>query len=54
MKKGLYKYEDTILRVIDGKDDMVLVMDCQKRHMPIWQNIDRFASLQGASENPPP
>lgn len=51
MKNGLYKYEDTILRVMDVKDDMALVMDCQKRHMPIWQNIDRFASLQGASES---
>ena len=32
----LLRFDGTIVRVLELRDDQVLVIDCQKRHMPEW------------------
>lgn len=35
-KNKLLKCEKNIIRVLDSKDDMVLIIDCIKQSMPTW------------------
>lgn len=52
MKKNeLYRYDGSILRVLDVKDEKVFVIDCLKRTMPAWMCDDVFAGAEGAAEN---
>ena len=36
MKNKLYQSGDLILRILDSKNDELLVIDCVKQTMPIW------------------
>ena len=36
MKNELMKKEDSIIRILDEKEDKVLIIDCIKKTMPIW------------------
>ena len=39
MKNKLMKKEDSIIRVLDEKENRVLVIDCIKKTMPYWCDI---------------
>lgn len=46
-KNDLLKSGNTIIRILDMKEDLVFVIDCIKRTMPKWvekQSLDRFVS----------
>jgi len=36
MKNKLLKKEDKIIRVLEEKEDKVLIIDCIKKNMPYW------------------
>ena len=36
MKNELMKKEDSIIRVLEEKDDKVFIIDCIKKTMPYW------------------
>ena len=39
MKNSLWKRDNSILRVLDGKENMVLVIDCVHLSMPRWETV---------------
>ena len=43
-KNELIRIEDNIYRVLDIKDDKVLIINCLKHTMPIWDVIDNYES----------
>lgn len=49
-KNELYFKDDAIIRVLDIKEDMVLVIDCVWRTMPKWKDITSLASWEKCSE----
>lgn len=50
-KNDLLKREDSIIRVLEIKDDKALVIDCIKRTMPKWIGIDAINNFAYLSEN---
>ncbi len=52
MKKNeLFRYGETILRIIDVKGENVFVIDCIKRNMPIWMPESDLIGAEGATQN---
>lgn len=39
-KNSLWKYEDKIIRVLEFQSETALVIDCLKRNMPNWVNVE--------------
>lgn len=39
-KNSLWKYEDKIIRVLEFQSETVLVIDCLKRNIPNWVNVE--------------
>ncbi len=39
MKNSLWKRDNSILRVLDEKENMVLVIDCVHLSMPRWETL---------------
>ena len=50
-KNDLLKKDDNIIRVLEIKDDKALVIDCIKRTMPKWVEIDTLNNFAYLSEN---
>jgi len=50
-KNDLLKKDDKILRVLELKDDKVLVIDCIKRTMPKWVEVSALSDFTYLSEN---
>lgn len=49
-KSDLYFKNDAIIRVLDLKEDRVLVIDCIRRTMPQWKDIVSLAGWEKCSE----
>ena len=50
-KNDLFKKDDKILRMLELKDDKVLVIDCVKRTMPKWVEVSTLSDFTYLSEN---
>ena len=50
MKNSLMKKDDSIIRILDIKDDKVFVIDCIKRTMPKWYDISSISGYEKCSE----
>ena len=52
MKKyDLFRFGDSIIRVLDIQDDRLLVIDCINRKMPVWVELESFNSVLLESES---
>ena len=52
MKKyDLFRYDGSIIRVLDMQDDRVLVIDCIKHSMPVWVDVESLKSKSLQSES---
>ena len=49
-KNDLLRNNDTIIRILDMKEDSVFVIDCVKRTMPKWINMDSLSCYVDCSE----
>jgi len=49
-KNDLFKKDDKVLRVLEIKDDNVLVIDCVKRTMPKWVEVSALSDFTYLSE----
>lgn len=49
-KNDLFKKDDKLLRVLEIKDDNVLVIDCVKRTMPKWVEVSALSDFTYLSE----
>lgn len=45
-KNSLWKFDNAVLRVLDVKENFVLVMDCIKRTMPRWVEAQELESFE--------
>ena len=50
MKNSLMKKESSIIRVLDTKDNKVLIIDCIKKTMPKWYDISFLCDYEKYSE----
>lgn len=50
MKNDLYFMDDSIVRVLEVREDKVLVIDCIRRTMPQWKDIVSLAGWEKCSE----
>ena len=50
-KNELIKREDTLLRVLDVREDRVLVIDCLKRTVPVWIPVTDLTDCSHCNEN---
>ena len=52
MKKyDLYRFGDSIVRVLEIQDDMVLVIDCIKHSMPKWMKLESLESFSACTDD---
>ena len=49
-KNDLYFKEKSIVRVLEVREDRVLVIDCIRRTMPQWKDIVSLAGWEKCSE----
>ena len=49
-KNMLLRSDDTILRVIDVRNDSVFLIDCFKRTMPEWADLSIVSCLEPCTE----
>lgn len=49
-KNNLLKYENNIIRVLDIQSETVLIIDCLKRTMPKWVDIELITEYQCIAE----
>ena len=49
-KNDLYFKDDSIVRVLEVREDRVLVIDCIRRTMPQWKELVSLAGLEKCSE----
>ena len=51
MKKyELLRSGDSIIRVLEVREDKVLVIDCIKQTMPVWVDLSKFDSKEECSK----
>ena len=50
MKNSLMKKDDSIIRILDIKDDKIFVIDCIKKTMPKWYDISFISGYEKCSE----
>lgn len=50
-KNDLIKTENNIFRILDVKEDSVFVIDCIKRTMPKWKEINSFSEYELCTES---
>ncbi len=50
MKNSLMKKDNSIIRILDTKDDMVFVIDCIKLTMPDWYDKSVLDGFEKCSE----
>ena len=50
MKNELYFRDDSIVRVLEVREDRVLVIDCIRRTMPQWKELVSLAGWEKCSE----
>ena len=46
-KHDLLQSGDSIIRVLDVRDDRILVIDCLKQTMPVWVESELLESYVG-------
>lgn len=51
MQSRLLKYNDSIIRVLHEENDRCFIIDCVKRTMPVWRDIQFFSKYLPCSEN---
>lgn len=49
-KNDLYFKDDSVIRVLDVREDKALVIDCIRRTMPQWKDIVSLAVWEKCSE----
>ena len=50
MKNDLYFKDNSIVRVLEVREDKALVIDCVRRTMPQWKDIVSLAGWEKCSE----
>ena len=50
LKNELYFNDDVIIRVLEVREDRVLVIDCVRRTMPQWKEVAFLAGWEKCSE----
>lgn len=50
MKNSLMRKDDSIIRILDIKDDKIFVIDCIKKTMPKWYDISFVSEYEQCSE----
>lgn len=50
MKNSLMRKDDSIIRILDIKDDKIFVIDCIKKTMPKWYDISFVSEYEKCSE----
>lgn len=50
-KNDLLKYGESIIRILEIKDDSVLVVDCVHKAMPKWMQMADFENYERCTEN---
>ena len=49
-KYELLKFGDSIVRVLEVREDKLLVIDCIKQTMPVWVDLSKFDSKEECSK----
>ena len=50
MKNKLLKKDCSIIRILDEREDKVLIIDCIKKTMPYWCEISLLDDYEGCFE----
>lgn len=49
-KNELLKYDDSIIRILESKDDSVLIVDCIQKSMPKWVQKSELSCYENCTE----
>lgn len=49
-KNDIFENKDSIIRVLNTKDNKALIIDCLKRTVPKWTDIDSLSNYKPIKE----
>ncbi len=49
-KNDIFENKDSIIRVLNTKDNKALIIDCLKRTVPKWTDIDSLSNYKQIKE----